>query len=111
MDVDMEKEIAEFCKKNHITKMMSYTYPFHSAAGKDSVLDFLVDFEPDHTPGYFDMTGGPGLIGIEEELALLLGKKYVYLNTYAGIGPHFRSKALDDARAMAEPFYPAPETA
>ena len=55
MDVDMEKEITEFCKKNHITKMMSYPYPFHSAAGKDSVLDFLVDFEPDHTPGYFGM--------------------------------------------------------
>ena len=101
--------IAEFCQKHHITRMMSYIYPFHKTEDKDHVLDFLVDFEDGHTPGYFDMSSGPGLIGMEEELAELLGKKYAYINTYEGIGPHLRSKLLDDARAMAKPVYQAPK--
>ena len=110
MDFD-SSVIAEFCQKHRITRMLSYTYPFHKAEDKDCVLDFLVDFEEGHTPGYFDMSGGPGLIGMEEELAEILGKKYAYIQSFDGIGPHFRSKLLDDARAMAEPVYPAPNSA
>ena len=35
-----------------------------------------------------------------------MGREWTYLMSFSGIGPHFRSKALDDARAMAEPVYP-----
>ena len=55
------KAIAKFCQKHHITRMLRYTDPFRPAAEKERVMDFLVDFEPGHIPGYFDMFGGPGL--------------------------------------------------
>lgn len=99
--------IAKFCQKHHITRMLSYNHPSRTAAEKERVLDFLVDFEPGHSPGYFDMTGGPGLIGMEEELAELLGKEQVYLDGPGGDNLLFPSKSLDEAIAMAEPFYQA----
>ncbi len=99
--------IAEFCQKHHITRMLSYANPNLTAAEKESVLDFIVDFAPGHIPGYFDMSGGPGLIGMEEELALMLGKEQVYLHSSTGINPFFRTKAVDDAIAAAKPLYQA----
>ena len=108
MEVDMS-QITDFCQKNHITRMLSYTHPHRTAAERNKVLDFLVEFEPGHLPGYFDMKGGPGLIGMEEDLAEMLGKEWVYMITPSGIGPHFCTKALDDARAIAKPIYQAPK--
>ena len=102
-------QIAEFCQKHHITRMLSYVHPHRPAAERENVMDFLVDFEPGHIPGYFDMFGGPGLLGMEEELAGMLGKEQAYLHSSTGIPP-LRKKALANALAMAEPLYPAPET-
>ncbi len=101
--------ITEFCQRNHITRMLTYTHPHRIGDEKGNTVDVLVDFAPGHTPGYFDMSGGPGLIGMEEELAELFGKKYGYIMSFDGIGPHFRSKDLDDARAIAKPVYPLPK--
>ena len=105
MDFDTNA-IAEFCRKHHITKMSTYVNPTRRASERDSVLDFLVDFAPGHMPGYFDMFGGPGLIGMEEELAEMLGKERVIMMTSSGI-PSRRRKALAGALAKAEPLYPA----
>ena len=105
MELD-SKAIAKFCQKHHITRMLNYAHPHRPVAERNQVMDFLVEFEPGHAPGYFDMFGGPGLIGMEEELAEMLGKECVYLMSISGIGPHFRTKALDDARAAAKPLYP-----
>ena len=81
MELDSEA-IAEFCQKHHITRMRSYPNPHRTAAQREKAPEFLVDFEPGHIPGYFDMFGGPGLLGMEEELALLLGKEEAYLILY-----------------------------
>jgi hypothetical protein len=80
------------------------------ATEKERVTDFLVDFTPGHIPGYFDMFGGPGLIGMEEELAEMVGKEQAFLHSSTGI-PSGRKKALAGALARAEPFYQAPKTA
>ena len=109
--MEIEKsQIAEFCQKHHITRMLRYTDPSRPAAEKERVMDFLVDFEPGHIPGYFDMFGGPGLIGMEEELAEMVGKEQAFLHSSTGI-PAGRKKALADAFAKAEPLYQAPKAA
>lgn len=110
MDRELKAQIAEFCQKHHITRMMSYIYPFHKAEDKDHVMNFLVDFEEGHSPGYFDLSGGPGLIGMEEELAEILGKKYAYIGTFKGRSRYLRTKPLDDAQAKAQMVYQAPKT-
>ena len=86
--------------------MSAYVNPSRSVAERERVMDFLVDFEAGHAPGYFDMFGGPGLIGMEEELADILGKEQVILMTSSGM-PSGRKKALANALDEAEHLYPA----
>ena len=109
MEFDLSA-IAEFCQKHHIIRMSAYVNPSRSAAERERVMDFLVDFEPGHAPGYFDMFGGPGLIGMEEELAEMLGKEQIILMTSTGM-PSGRKKALSGALSKAEHLYPALEKA
>ena len=96
--------IAEFCRKHRITRMSQFNHPTRATAEKERVLDFLVDFAPGHLPGYFDMFGGPGLIGMEEELAGLVGKEQVYLHSSTGI-PARRKEAMAETLAKAQLLY------
>ena len=106
-----QSRIAELCRKYHITRMLHYVHPHRTDAEQERRMDFMVDFEPGYTPGFFGAPNNPrllpyGLLDIEEDLAGIVGKEWAYIMSFSGIGPHFRSKALDDARAMAEPIYP-----
>ena len=109
MEID-KSQIAEFCQRHHITRMLNYADPTRPAAEKNTVMDFLVDFAPGRIPGYFDMFGGPGLLGMEEELAEILGKEWAYLHSSTGI-PYGRKKGLADAFAMGELLYQDAKTA
>ena len=111
-----QAQIAKFCQKHHITRMLTYVHPNRRPEVRGRVKDFLVDFEPGYTPGYFVMpshTGRQrfGLLDMEEELAGLVGEEFAYIMDFAGIGPHFRSKDVDDARAAAVLIYPVEKTA
>ena len=106
MELDSEA-IAKFCQKHHITRMRNYANPHRTAAQSVKVPEFLVDFEPGHIPGYFDMFGGPGLLGMEEELALLLGTEEAYLQSSTGLSPYLRQKDLQGALSAGEPLYQA----
>ena len=106
--MEIEKaQIAEFCQKHHITRMRSYSNPHRTAAQREKVPGFLVDFEPGHLPGYFDMFGGPGLIGMEEELALLLGTEEAYMISSTGLSPSLRQKDSEGLLSVGEPLYEA----
>ncbi len=109
MEFDLDA-IAEFCQKHHITRMLRFIHPSRTAAEKERAMDFLVDFAPGHIPGYFDMFGGPGLIGMEEELAEMIGKEQVFLHSSTGI-PSGRKKAMAGAFAMSESIYQTTKTA
>lgn len=108
-------QIAKFCQKHHITRMLTYVHPSHSPEVRGRVMNFLVDFEPGYTPGYFVMPNHPsrqpfGLLDMEEELAGLVGEDFAFITDFAGIGRYFRSKAVDDARAAAVLLYPVEKT-
>ena len=110
MEIDQSR-IAELCRKYHITRMLHYVHPHRTDAEQDRRMDFMVDFEPGYTPGFFGAPNNPrllpyGLLDIEEDLAGIVGKEWTYLMPFDGISPYFRSKEVDDARAMAEPVYP-----
>ncbi len=96
--------IAKFCQKHHITRMLHYNHPSRHGACQRQVVDFVVDFAPGHMPGYFDMFGAPGLIGMEEELAGLLGKKQAFMQSSTGI-PEGRKKALADSLKKGYTIY------
>ena len=46
------QKIAEFCKKNHITKLSLFGSVLRDDFQMESDIDFLVEFEPGKVPGW-----------------------------------------------------------
>lgn len=94
--IDIPKaNIAEFCRKHHITRLALFgsvlRYDFTDA----SDVDVLVEFHPDHIPGF-------AFFEMQRELSSILGRT-VDLNTPGFISPYFR----DDVFREAEDQYVA----
>jgi hypothetical protein len=83
-------KIAEFCKKNHIRKLSLFGSALRDDFKPDSDVDVLVEFEPDHIPGFIT------LAGMEIELGEMMGRK-VDLRTAQDLSPYFRQEVIDSA--------------
>ena len=94
LPIDRDK-IAEFCRRNHIRKLSIFGSALRDDFGPESDVDVLVEFDPEHVPGFF------GLAGMEQELSELIGGRQVDMNTPKCISPYFR----DDVLAQAEVQY------
>jgi len=89
------KKIAEFCRRNRISKLSLFGSVLREDFGPNSDLDVLVEFEPD---------AGVGLIrfaGMKIELEKILGRK-VDLNTPKFFRPELRSKILNQSLVQYE---------
>ncbi len=82
-----KKQLAEFCKKNHITKLSLFGSALRDDFGPDSDVDMLVEFGPEAHVGLI------GFAGLELELSEILGRK-VDLNTPACISKYYREEVL-----------------
>lgn len=89
-------KLAEFSRRHHIRKLAFFGSVLRDDFARDSDVDVLVEFEPEHIPGlaFFDM---------EAELSEILGRK-VDLNTPQFLSRYFRNRVL----AEAEVAYVAP---
>ena len=87
-------EIADFCRRYHITKLSLFGSVMQDNFSTDSDIDVLVEFDPQHIPGW-------EYVSIQEELGLLLGRE-VDLNTYSSLSPHFRDKVVATAQTIYE---------
>ena len=87
-----EEQISGFCKKNHIRKLSLFGSALRDDFTSKSDIDFLVEFEPGHTPGlsFFEM---------QEELSEIIGRK-ADLNTKQEISPYFRDEILNKAQDL-----------
>ena len=45
-------EIADFCRRNHIRRLSLFGSVLRDDFRPDSDVDVLVEFEPDHIPGF-----------------------------------------------------------
>ncbi len=86
-------KIAEFCQRNHISKLSLFGSILRSDFRPDSDTDLLVEFMPGQRIGFF------GLAGMEIELTELLGRK-VDLRMPGELSRYFRQKVLDSARVL-----------
>lgn len=82
--------IAEFCKRNYIRKLSFFGSVLRSDFRSDSDVDVLVEFDPEHVPGFF------GLAHLERELSEILGKK-VDLRTPQELSKYFRDEVVSSA--------------
>jgi uncharacterized protein len=85
-----EKELAEFCRRNHIRKLSFFGSVLSDAFGPESDVDVLVEFEPGHTPGL-------SLIRMQDELSALLGGRKVDLVTPKFLNKRIRDKVISEA--------------
>jgi len=86
-------QIADFCRLHHICKLSLFGSVLRDDFTPDSDVDVLVEFEPERVPGLI------GFVGIEEELAQMLGRK-VDLNTPRSLSKYFRDEVLREAEVV-----------
>jgi len=89
------KEIADFCRLNHIRKLSLFGSVLRDDFRSGSDVDVLVEFEIGHVPGFFR------IFEMEEELSSLLGGRKVDLRTPEDLSRYFR----EDVVAHAEVQY------
>jgi predicted nucleotidyltransferase len=85
-----KKELADFCRRNHIRKLSLFGSVLREDFGPESDVDVLVEFEPGHTPGL-------ALIRMQDELSLLFGGRKVDLVTPKFLNKRIRDKVITEA--------------
>lgn len=82
--------LAQFCRRHHISRLSLFGSQLAGAAGQDSDVDLLVEFEPGRTPGLM------ALAAMEIELSALVGKT-VDLRTAEDLSSYFRDEVVRTA--------------
>jgi predicted nucleotidyltransferase len=90
--------IAAFCERNHMRKLSLFGSVLTDRFSENSDIDMLVEFDPGHVPGLFDLSG------MELELSEMLGRK-VDLRTPGELSRYFRENVI----AGALPQYERPQ--
>lgn len=83
------QQIEAFCQKHHIHSLAFFGSVVRDDFGPHSDIDVLVEFDPDHIPGY-------DFFLIEAEFSRLLGRK-VDLQTAQFLSPEILQSALSEA--------------
>ena len=87
-------EIAAFCERHHIRKLSLFGSVLRDDFRDDSDIDVLVEFDPDHIPGW-------AIVTIADELSEILGRK-VDLGTPGSLSKYIRGKVLESAQVIYE---------
>ena len=93
--VSVDKEqIKAFCRQRHIQRLALFGSVLRSDFRPDSDVDVLVEFEPDHVPGFL------GVARLERELSALFGGRKVDLRTPEDLSRYFRQSVLAEAEVQ-----------
>ena len=84
------EQIAAFCRRHHIRRLSLFGSVLRDDFRPDSDVDVLVEFEPEHIPGLF------GLSGMELELTEIIDRK-ADLRTPQDLSRYFRQEVCDSA--------------
>ena len=88
-----EKAIADFCRRHHIRKLALFGSALRGELRPDSDIDLLVEFQPQHLPGFFRLSA------MERELSAVLGAQ-VDMKTAEDLSRYFRDEVVRKARAI-----------
>lgn len=84
--------IADFCHRHHIRKLSLFGSVLRDDFTDRSDVDFLVEFEPAHIPGW-------DIVTMEEELSQIVGRK-ADLRTVPELHRRFRQEVMDEAETL-----------
>jgi predicted nucleotidyltransferase len=85
-------KLAAFCRRNHIRRLSFFGSVLRDDFRPDSDVDILVEFEPDHTPGW-------DIVSMENELSSLLSRK-VDLHTPNDLSRYIRDQVAREAKVQ-----------
>ena len=85
-------KIAAFCRKHHLLKLSFFRWILRDGINRDSDIDVLVEFEPEHIPGL-------AFFRMQEELSEILGHNGD-LNTRNFLSRYFRDQVLSEAEEL-----------
>lgn len=84
-------KIAEFCQRHHICKLSLFGSVLRDDFTPKSDVDFLVEFEPGKTPGFFQ------IVSMEMELSEMLDGRKIDLRTQKELSVYFRDRVIAEA--------------
>lgn len=88
------EQVASFCRKHHIRRLALFGSVLREDFNVSSDVDVLVEFDPDHTPGFIE------LHNLERKLSPLLGDRKLDLVTEKFLNPRIRDQILREARVQ-----------
>jgi uncharacterized protein len=88
-----DAKIADFCNRHHIRKLSFFGSVLRNDFRSDSDVDVLVEFEPEHIPGFFR------LHDMEEELSNILGRS-TDLRTPQDLSRYFRDEVIANSMVL-----------
>lgn len=88
-----QEQINAFCRRNHIRRLALFGSVLRDDFGPESDIDVLVEFEPEHIPGF-------AFIRMQDELSELFGGIPVDLLTPKFLNHRIRDRVLSDARVI-----------
>ena len=86
-----KEELAQFCQRHHIRKLSLFGSVLRDDFTPESDIDFLVEFEPGKTPGFFK------IVSMEMELSELLDGRKIDLRTPEELSIYFRDRVMAEA--------------
>lgn len=86
------EKIAEFCRRHHIQRLSLFGSVVRDDFGPESDVDVLVEWHPDHTPGWE--------VCDEQELSQLCGGRRIDLANPKYLHPRLRQPILQEAQVL-----------
>ncbi len=86
--------LAALCRRHHVRRLALFGSVLRPDFRPDSDVDVLVEFEPEHVPGFI------GLHAVEEELAQLTAGHAVDLVTPGALNHRIRDRVLASAEVQ-----------
>jgi predicted nucleotidyltransferase len=85
-----EKQLAKFCERHHITRLSLFGSVLRDDFGPESDIDVLVEFDPEHMPGW-------EIVDVSDELSALLGGHRIDLVNPKYLNPRLKHRILESA--------------
>ena len=86
-----KEELEQFCQRHHIRKLSLFNSVLRDDFTPGRDVDFLVEFEPGKTPGFFK------IVSMEMELSELLEGRKIDLRTPNELSIYFRDRVMTEA--------------
>lgn len=87
------EQLADFCQRHHIQRLAFFGSVVRDDFGPDSDVDVLVEFDPDHIPGW-------DIVTIEDEFSRLIGGRPVQFVNPKYLNHRLEEQVLSEAQVQ-----------